>query len=246
MTVAGPRYLGIAEVLRHSALGPALLSLEAIIDREPTREGLALALLALDRPEPVLRARAARYLMPWQSTSIGRRMVTLLHETNRELRSLALAWVARYQWQPALESLRALVTAAQFGHLPLAERVEATRTFGVVAGTSAVDVALRHLPHGWEHGELDRAVPWVSCLAATGLDEAEAPLDTLLAVAGGAVAQFAQDAVALWRRRRVELEAGIEGPAPAGAPATAGLRPQSVPAAAVPRRSYGRVPGERT
>ncbi len=192
-------------------LGPALAALEVVDQQPPTRIGVQLALEALTRSEGALRLRGLRMLLPHPSRTVAEAVLPLVSDSQREVRSLALAWMARYEHRPAFEPLVDLTRGARFPQLPLPERLEIGRTLGVVGGRDALELVRDNLGDRWHRADPAKSAPWLVCLAATGLEEAGDYLQTLCDSAPAHLLPIANDALALWHRRRADL---AEGPAP--------------------------------
>lgn len=207
--LAGPDRLGLAEALQYGSLGAALGALELLAPEPLDRLAVRLLVAGLDRPEPAARTRALRLLLTVRTAVIGRRVVPWVAESNRELRSAALAWVAEHRWAEAAVPLRAFVTATAFEHLSVAERTEAARTYGLVGAADALTVALLKLGGAWEVEDPAHSLPWVACLAATGDSEAEVVLSIWQRIAGARGRATAADLEDLWQTERQHL--AVEG-----------------------------------
>lgn len=192
-------------------LGPALVALDSLDVQPASRTGVQLAMEALNRPEAVLRLRGLRMLLPHPSRTVADAVLRLLSDSNREVRSLALTWVARYEHRPAFEVLLDLTRSARFTQMPLAERLELGRTLGTVGGRDALELVRTNLGERWHRADPQRSAPWLVCLAATGLEEAGTYLQGLVDSAPPHLQHIAHDALNLWRRRQADL---ADGPAP--------------------------------
>jgi hypothetical protein len=196
------------------APGAALVALQAITELPPSPSLADLALAALDRPESGVRAQAVTLLLPFRSTEIAERIVPLSVAPARDVRSASLAWLARHAYRPAFATLRDLAVGGQWTGMDLPDRLEIARTLGVVGGEQARAIARYYLPTGWELGDLDRTLPWVVCLAATGSDDARGPLQALQSLVPDEYRSLVADAWALWNRRREAARESAEGGAP--------------------------------
>lgn len=192
--------------------GPALVALDVVDQPPATRTSIQLALEALNRSEAKLRLRGLGMLLPHPSRTVASAVLPLLSDGNREVRSMALGWMARYEHRPAFDTLVDLTRGARFPQLPLPERLEIGRTLGIVGGRDALQLVRDNLGDRWHRADPARSAPWLVCLAATGLDEAGAYLQKLSDTAPTHLLHIAQDALNLWQRRRQDL---ASGPAPA-------------------------------
>ncbi len=224
-----------------SPVGPALAALDVVDQQPPTRVGIQLALEALNRPEAGLRLRGLRMLLPHPSRTVAEAVLPLVKDSNREVRSLALTWVARYEHRPAFEPLVDLTRGARFPQLPLNERLEIGRTLGIVGGRDALALVRDNLGDRWHRADPARSAPWLVCLAATGLEEAGAYLHQLTDTAPPHLVDIAHDALGLWQRRQADLAAGPAPPvqtAPGAPIPTAKTQPGQL--ATGPRRVLSR------
>jgi len=192
----------LRSTILHGSVGPARVALDALGLVPPSKPAVALALTALDRPEPAVQIRAIHYLLPLRSRRIGEALMPLLSHQSRDVRSGALAYMARYAYRPAFGVLRDFIQSGLFGGLSLQDRIEICRTLGVVGAEEAIALSATHLRVGFERLEPDRAIPWIVCLASTGAEEAEEFLDAMGRSADEGVRTIARETHALWQRRR--------------------------------------------
>ncbi len=183
-------------------VGPALVAVDALGCLAPSKEAVILALDALDRPEPALKARALRFLLPMRSRRIAQRILPYATSDRGDVRAAALAYMARYAYRPAFQTLRDYTQSGLFANLDLPGRCEVCRTIGVVGGDDAEKLAWTHLPAGFERLQPDRCVPWIVCLAATGVDAAGEYLDAMAASSDPRVQTIERNTRPLWERRR--------------------------------------------
>jgi hypothetical protein len=189
-------------------VGPALVALDVVDQPPATRTAVALALEALTRPEARIRLRGLRMLLPHPSRTVADAVLPLISDSQREVRSMALGWMARYEHRPAFDALLDLTRSARFTQMPLAERLEIGRTLGVVGGRDALQLVRDNLGERWHRADPTRSAPWLVCLAATGLDEAGDYLQSLTDTAPPHLTDIANDALNLWQRRRQDLQSG--------------------------------------
>lgn len=221
------------------APGPALVALDVLEMRGATRDSLQVTLDALARPEAALRSRALSILQPHPSRTVAEAVLPLVHDGNREVRNLALAWVGRYEYGPAFEELVDLTRAAHFTQLPMQDRLDVCRTIGVVGGSRALPLVRDSLGDRWERADANRSAPWLACLAATGTAEAGDFLASLQRTAPEHLRDLSRRAWAVWERRHAVLaRSGRPGPvqtAPGSPVPTRHGDPVSLPGRARPR-----------
>ncbi len=219
--------------------GPALLALDVLEARGSTRESLQVTIDALARPESALRAHALRILQPHPSRTVAEAVLPLVHDGNREVRNLSLAWVARYEYGPAFDELVDLTRTAHFTQLPLQDRLDICRTIGLVAGPRALPLVRDNLGDRWERADPNRSAPWLGCLAATGTEEAGQFLASLQRTAPEHLRDISRRAWTVWERRNATLkEGGRAGPvrtSPGSPVPTVHGEPVSLPGRARPR-----------
>ncbi len=187
-------------ILEKAPVGPALIAFDVLAGLPSSKVGMTMALGALERAEPVLKQRATSYLMRYEDAAVGDRMMQLLLGA-KEIRSLALVYFTRHPRPGVFECLRAVATNARFDALPIEDRLEVTRSVGFVDPVRATDLALAVLGPHWESGDLNRAAPWVMCLAASGAQEAYKALVTLDRRSDDSLADVVAAASRTWQRR---------------------------------------------
>ncbi len=204
-------------ILEKAPVGPALIAFDVLAGLPSSKIGMTMALGGLDRPEPVLRQRATSYLMRYDEDAVGDRMMQLLLGP-KEIRSLALVYFTRHPRPGVFECLRAVATNARFDALPIEDRLEVTRSVGFVDPPRATDLALAVLGPQWESGDLNRAAPWVMCLAAAGAQEAYKALVTLDRRSDDSLADVVAAASRTWQRRYKAERTGEDTAEPPDAP----------------------------
>lgn len=195
-----------AGLLHHAVtqgpVGPAMAAIDALGCIPPTKPAVVLALDALDRKEPALKARALRYLLPMRSRRIAERVLSYVTSETTDVRAAALSYMARYAYRPAFETLRDFTQSGLFANLDFPSRCEVCKTLGVVGGPEAEKLAWTHLPAGFERLQADRSVPWIVCLAAAGSPAAEGYLDAMMASTDPRIQAVSANTRPLWERRR--------------------------------------------
>jgi len=219
-------------------VGPALTALDALGCLPPGKEAVALALDALDRKEPAIQARGLRYLLPMRSRRIAARILPHATSERADVRAAALAYMARYAYRPAFETLRDFSQSGRFANLDLASRCDVCKTAGIVGGGDAERLAWTHLPAGYERLQPDRCVPWIVCLAATGAPAADEYLSAMAASPDPRLQAVAATTRPLWDRRREargQTEPGMTSSPGLSAPSSPG---SSIPGARPPSGSH--------
>ncbi|MCP4873837.1 MAG: hypothetical protein GY898_34545 [Proteobacteria bacterium] len=137
-----------------------------------------------------------------RSRRIAKRILPYVTSETLDVRAAALAYMARYAYHPAFETLRDFTQSGLFANLDFASRCEVCKTLGVVGGPDAEKLAWTHLPAGFERLQPDRCVPWVVCLAAAGSPAAGEYLDAMGASTDPRVQAVEANTRPLWERRR--------------------------------------------
>jgi hypothetical protein len=188
--------------IQTGGLNQARTAIDALAELRPTRSNVLLVLDALDRSEPALQARALEYLLPMRSRRIAKRILPHVTSETRKVRAAALAYMARYAYRPAFDTLCDFTQNGMFANLDLASRCEICKTLGVVDAHEAERLAWTHLPGPFERLPPGRCIPWVVCLAATGAAGAEEYLEAMATSSEPQLRAVATNARSLWERRR--------------------------------------------